>query len=309
LSRKSSPGNRRTRKSVTVKAAWIGGGCVVAAAIITAVLPTMFHGNSSGQNSSGASSASSVSPVAPKTPPLRVLSENPIDVTGNWSFPGRFALPDNAPNQLNTTAITDYLNAHGGYPSRLNIQLVVQNTRSYPIRITDMQVVKSCHPPLQGTLFLNPAQGSEASIEIGFNLDLANPEAKKTYALGPLITASNPDYFAQYTVSINSGAQQVFDIRTITDQYSCTFRYRVTVLDGTHEVHQLIGDGSQPFRISAIAGFAQYSILYVGGDAGIPGDAERYVRVNPKTFAYLSSSQADAEVGDWGRHRDRRPCG
>lgn len=63
MSSKPNPGNRRARKSVTVKAAWIGGGCVVAAAIITAVLPMMLHGNNGNSSGSGSSGASSVSPV------------------------------------------------------------------------------------------------------------------------------------------------------------------------------------------------------------------------------------------------------
>lgn len=47
MGQRPNPGKGRTRKSVTVKAAWIGGGCVVVAAIISAIVPTMLHKDSS----------------------------------------------------------------------------------------------------------------------------------------------------------------------------------------------------------------------------------------------------------------------
>jgi len=47
MSRESNPGNRRTKsKSVTVKAAWIGGGCLIAAAIIGPVVAAVLNGHS-----------------------------------------------------------------------------------------------------------------------------------------------------------------------------------------------------------------------------------------------------------------------
>jgi hypothetical protein len=230
--------------------------------------------------------------VTPKTPPLHVLSENPIELQelGVWSFPGFFVLPKNAPNVNDTAAVVQYMKAHGGYPASSVTQLVVQNTRNYPIRILDMQVVKNCQQPLTGTLFYNPPQGADLSIEVGFDLDSTDPEAKLTR--GPGITASLPDYFSRYTVSISPGAQEVFDIRSVTTKYSCTFRYEVTVLDGQHEVQQLIGDGNQPFRISAVVGtsatipFAKYRLVYIGDDPQVPGSYNKYEKVNGKTFTY-----------------------
>jgi hypothetical protein len=313
MSRKFIPFKRRAKNEpVTIRAARIAGNYGIASAIVGAVVaavlafwlsnpsvPSTSRAPSATHTASvastvhathGVAAAATTPPPAAKTAPLRVLSENPIELAelGVWTFSGIFSLPGNGPDVNDGTAVANYMKAHGGYPVSSVIQLAVQNTRNYPIRILDIQVVKACHQPFTGTLFYNPPQGADPSIEIGLNLDSADPEAK--VARGPNVTES--DYFAQYTVSINPGSQQVFDIRTVTAKYACTFRYRMIVLDGQHEVSQLIGDGDQPFRIGALIGtgatrpFAKYALVYIGDDPSVPGSYGQYEKVDGKTFIY-----------------------
>jgi hypothetical protein len=231
-------------------------------------------------------------------PPLTVVSEDPInlDHAGVWVFPGKVVFASSELKTLNTyppgIATPPFMNllfSLGAYQAQPDTQLVVQNNQAQEIRVLDMSVVKSCQAPLTGTLIYSPDAGADPSIQLGFDLDSADTEAE-TGVTGIEAIARKPDYFAGHTVSIQPRAQQVFDIVTVTSKHSCSFRFMLTLLVGSKKTYQLIGDGSQPFRISAIVGtrdsgttFSAYGVIYAGGVASPTGD-DRFGRVNPKTY-------------------------
>jgi hypothetical protein len=169
------------------------------------------------------------------------------------------------------------------------MQLVVQNNRNYLVRLLDMNVLKACQRPLTGTLFFSPDAGADASVRLGFNLNSSDTDAEA--AKGWDLSNWVPHYFANDTVSIQPGAQQVFDVRAVVSNESCIFRIQATVLDGGKTVYQTIGDGNQPFRITSTASpldnaalkFSDYQVIYAGGIAS-PNLKEEFVRVNPKTY-------------------------
>lgn len=148
-----------------------------------------------------------------------------------------------------------------------------------------MSVIKSCTSPLRGTLFLAPPQAGDFSIRMGFNLDSPEPVALEIH--GNQIPDSAPYYFADYTVSINPGAQQVFDLFAQALNHACTFRYRATILEGKTKVYQVIGDGNEPFRVSGLRNNSAYSVMYAGGIYS-PFEKGQYVRANPKTCCHVS---------------------
>jgi hypothetical protein len=222
-----------------------------------------------------------------------VVSEDPInlnDIGGTWAFPQRLILSSAdlahinslTIREANMPAFANWAFSHGGYAPNTDTQLIVENNRSYPVRIIDMNVAKSCGPPLTGTLLFSPNAGGDADIRLGFNLDSDNTEAYA--ATGWDATAWKPDYFANFTVSVNPGSQQVFNLRTVVSKFSCQFQFKMTVLDGKKKVTELMDDQGQPFRVSAgLPNFSRYSVLYVGGVEN-PAGNDSYVRVNPKTF-------------------------
>jgi hypothetical protein len=230
-------------------------------------------------------------------PPLMVVSERPLDVDelANWSFPSRLAL--SAPQLKRANAIflagatsprvASYFSSLGGYAlGFVQTQVVVQNSRSHLVRIIDMHVIKSCHAPLTGTVFYAPGQAADTIIGLGFDLDSSDTGARivRNHYISP-----TTDYFEKYTISVKPGTQQVFDLQAVTSRYSCTFRYQATILDGEKKVYELIGDGRQPFRISAAADtrtrdfLSRYSVVYAGGPSS-PARNGAFVRVNPKTY-------------------------
>jgi len=114
---------------------------------------------------------------------------------------------------------------------------------------------------------------------MGFNLDSADPTATSIHVEEDSI--AGPEYFSEYTVKIKPGAQQVLDIYALTKKQACVFRYRATILDGSRKVYQTIGNGKQPFRVSAQLPLSRYSIVYVGGIPTSQGTVTPYERVDP----------------------------
>jgi hypothetical protein len=229
--------------------------------------------------------------------PLTVLSESPIhDFGSTWVFPGKYLVTQGQINYLGSTIDHDNIAAYnqwfferGAYATAVDMQLVLQNNRSHLVRILDMNLLKSCQPPLTGTLFFSPDAGADDSIRLGFNLN--SPDTEAEAAAGWDISTWKPDYFDNDTVSIQPGAQQVFNVRAVVSNESCTFRIQATILDGTRAVYQVISDGNQPFRITSTASpfnnttltFSKYQAIYAGGIAS-PNLREEFVRVNPKTY-------------------------
>lgn len=268
---------------------WVGG---VATAVLTGVLvgtlsPLAQYILPPPSSHTSVTPPSSSAPAKPGGGPLTVRSEDPLnpDHTYVWSFAHPLVLSTSQLSSINSKFSHDttgnflrgYLYSLGGYlQSPVETQLVVENNRSHPIRIIDANVIKSCAAPLTGTVFYAQSQGADDSIGLGFDLDSDQTDAK-AQERGE-ISPSSPSYFTGHTVSIQPGAQQVFNMAAVTQFHSCTFQYVFTILDGPAKTYQTIGYGSKSFRISALA--PKYSVDYEGGRTSPLPDGE-FVRVNP----------------------------
>jgi hypothetical protein len=150
-----------------------------------------------------------------------------------------------------------------------------------------MNVVKDCQLPLTGTLFFGAGGAIDTTVGLGFNLDSSDTEAEQAQGTG--VDQWKPGYFVKYTISIQPGAQQVFDLWALTAKYACSYEYQATVLDGSRKVNQIIEDGNEPFRATALRinpqppDLSAYEAVYIGG-AGTKTGA--FVRVDPKTYSF-----------------------
>jgi hypothetical protein len=194
-----------------------------------------------------------------------------------------------APGLGSRPAFTQWFYSHGAFEAGgTSTQLVVQNNRSHPIRIIDMNVIKNCQSPLTGTMFFGAGGAVDDTVGLGFNLDSSDTDAERAQGTG--VGQWQPDYFAKYTISIQPGEQQVFDLWAVTSKHACSYRYQATVLDGERKVNQVIGDGHEPFRATALilgtrSWSADYKAVYLGG-AGTKTGA--FIRVDPVTQKPLS---------------------
>jgi hypothetical protein len=292
---------------------WVGGlGTAVATGVLVNVLtlqaqqatqPSVPTPKSSAKIAPRAafSNRSSGEPSpTPSGPPLTILSEDPLNIGQMvvWVFPTEF-LPNQAqlsyvnslieaPGLGSRPAFDEWFYSHGAYePGGTSTQLVVQNNRPYPIRIIDMNVVKNCRAPLSGTLFFGAGGAVDTTVGLGFNLDSSDTEAELAQGTG--VNQWQPDYFTKYTISIQPGAQQVFDLWASTNKYACSYVYQATILDGSRKVNQNIEDGNEPFRATAIRinprppDLSSYKAVYIGG-AGTKTGA--FIRVNSKTYSF-----------------------
>lgn len=242
-------------------------------------------------NPTGASSRPS-SPLQ-NLRPLKVVSEDPLNVDdiNDWIFPGPLVLSSARLKALNSdflrdpigNAVADYLYSHGGYEVQFtDTQLVVQNNLNIPVSIIDMRIIKSCTAPLKGTFFYAFGQAAVETIQLGFDLDSPDSDARKID--GENLTGSSPYYFAGDTVLIAPSGQQVFNLMARTLNHACTFRYQATVLEGAKKVYQVIGDGAEPFRVTGEYNtYSKYAVIYAGGVYSPKTDG-RFVRVNPQTW-------------------------
>ena len=237
---------------------------------------------------------------APSGPPLTVVSEDPLNIAQMvvWVFPTEY-LPNQAqlnyvsslieaPGLGSRPAFNQWFYSRGAFEAGgTSTQLVIQNNRSYPIRIIDINVMKDCRVPLTGTLFFGAGGAIDATVGLGFNLDSSDTEAE--LARGTGVDQWKPHYFTQYTISIQPGAQQVFDLWTVTAKYACSYEFQATILDGNHKVNQTIEDGNYPFRATALKinlqppDLSSYKAAYIGG-AGTKTGA--FIRVDPKTYSF-----------------------
>jgi len=149
-----------------------------------------------------------------------------------------------------------------------------------------LQVIKSCQPPLNGTLFYSPPAGEEDTIGIGFNLD--NPTSIAQHYKGHELSG---DYFAEHTISLTRGEVQTLQIVAKTTQYYCEFTLKLIVVSGSTKTTETITDDGAPFRVTAIhregrgpGPLSYYQVLYVGGVA--PGAIHgAFTPQNPATYA------------------------
>jgi hypothetical protein len=220
-------------------------------------------------------------------PPLAILSEQPMGILGiGYVLPGSHVLSSAQLGHLNVvknglTGTVSYLSSMGGYSiAPTGTQLVVRNKSSKLVRILGIKAVKeSCQPPLGGTLFSSSSSGADFTINLGFDLD--SPDSEARAIKGSDINPASPNYFNTYTVTIKPGRQQAFNLVATTTNHAWTFTYQVSMLDGNKQMYQLIGNGTQPFRLTSRLPASQiYRVAYIGGP-GSPAPNGAWKRVNP----------------------------
>jgi hypothetical protein len=266
-----NPGNRRTRKSVTVKAAWIGGGCVVAAAIITAVLPMVFHGNSSGSNSSVASSVSPVPAVSssvPDAPLVAVRREMGFsEGCGSWIVPK--APQDVSPPPLGDQWIAknqaiDATNAHlspaeGNITQDVgvtNLDVTVQGPSSVQIILTGIQFViaHKGYGTINGGVVTNACGGPLEARYMVVDLD-NSPANIVTSVRDPFPAPSDepwqgtPVTFPYY---VSETSSEVFKIIAFTHEDVAWYAELFWSVDGKNG-QSIISDGGKPFETAALS--------------------------------------------------------
>jgi hypothetical protein len=157
--------------------------------------------------------------------------------------------------------------------------------------VSDLQVVRRCGPPLDGTLLYSPPAAEGTNIGIGFNLDSQFATAQDYQTNEPL----SGNFFAEHTISLTKGQSEGLLIDAQTTDHYCQFTLRLVVdvvrADyGQAQVVESISNHGQPFAVTAaltgvrnyLPTFSRYAVVYAAGVAS--PDPGHIVRVNPKTW-------------------------
>ena len=277
------PGRTRMRR-VYVWLGSVGGALVIAIA-------TAF-GSGIGQDLV----STAIGHHSPSGPPVRidsVMQEETGNIDGDYVFAQKLVLTSRELRTFNqlgqgSAGPAAWLQSRGVvYPSgSSSVQVVIEGNRDHPVEITGARVVKQCQPPLNGTLFYNPAipAGIAADIGMGFNMD--SPISTAQF-FNPDTGAAYGDFFAGHTISLAHGEVQTLALQYSTGNQYCQFTFTLIVVDGNTTTREIVTNHGQPFRVTALIDkgprrgeFSSYKALYV-----ISGTANSgYVRVDPTTY-------------------------
>ncbi|MFE9659325.1 hypothetical protein [Streptomyces sp. NPDC005955] len=139
---------------------------------------------------------------------------------------------------------------------KLTVRVVFTSRRSQLINVIDItpEIVKR-ERPWSGTLFDAPPQGGSPTMNMMFDLDRPRPLARDAgFDEDRNTLAPGKPFFAQRTISLLGGKQQVVLIRTETKHHYVAFRLKVTYMLGDRTKTTVIDDRGRPFRLTALNG-------------------------------------------------------
>lgn len=181
---------------------------------------------------------------------ITVQTHTPLLNSGFWQFPGNL-IPANA--ALGEDQLTAILNSRSDWTAthQSTVLVTVEGQRSRKVIITGMHVrfLSRVAPAAGGTLLVNPAQGGEDDIQIGFDLDEAVPVARALTDTGAL---SKP-YFDNHNVPLASGDTATFGILLETADWDATYDLVLDEIVDGKLTQQTITNGSQHFHTRGIA--------------------------------------------------------
>jgi hypothetical protein len=270
MSQKSNPGSRRAKKSVTVKAAWIGGGCAVAAAIITVVLPNALRAGSNGPEPSAASPVSpvpSVTSAVSDGPQVAVRREPGVsEGCGSWIVPRApqdVSTLDNSDLEAWVTKnqAIDATNAHFGIPGNpaqniavTDLDVTVQGRSSTQVILTGMQfvIVRRGTATIKGGIVTIACGGPIDARYVVVNLD-SSPASIVASARDPFSAPSGEPWQAtpiRFPYSVTNTNGEVFKILAYTKADVTWYAELFWSVDGKNG-KSIIADSSKPFETAA----------------------------------------------------------
>ncbi|MET8829007.1 hypothetical protein ABZX40_16040 [Streptomyces sp. NPDC004610] len=165
------------------------------------------------------------------------------------------------PNAVTAPAFDEALRAVGGVNlETLTIRTVFTSRRSQQINIVDIQPeILERTAPWSGSLFSAPSQAGAPTMNLMLDMDRPRPQARDAVfdnSTGKM--EPGKPFFAQRTITLRDGKQQVVLVRARTLRHYVSFRLRVTYLLGDDRRTVTVDDKGRPFELTAFSGDADY---------------------------------------------------
>ncbi|GII64525.1 hypothetical protein Skr01_46100 [Sphaerisporangium krabiense] len=169
----------------------------------------------------------------------------------------RWTQEDLGRDRIGLGPLVDGLRAGGAAtPVALNLVLTLKSRRDQVIHVDDVRPVDVRRAaPYAGTFLFVPPQGPGETVKMMFDFDDVDPRARLARPVDA-DTAYEPGgpFFAEKTLTIDGGAEEVLSLKSVTTRDAVTFRVRIDyrVGDGPVE-HLVIDDRGRPFALSPVS--------------------------------------------------------
>ncbi|GII86043.1 hypothetical protein Ssi03_40330 [Sphaerisporangium siamense] len=169
----------------------------------------------------------------------------------------RWTQEDLGRDRIGLGPLIDELRAGGAAnPLALHLVLTLKSRRDQVIHVDDVRPVDVRRAaPYAGTFLFVPPQGPGETVKMMFDFDDVDPRARLARPVDA-DTAYEPGgpFFAEKTLTIDRGAEEVLWIKSVTTRDAVTFRIRIDyrVGDGPVE-HLVVDDRGHPFALSPVS--------------------------------------------------------
>ncbi|MEU6484445.1 hypothetical protein [Streptomyces sp. NPDC046887] len=202
-------------------------------------------------------------PAPSGAPPVLVTSvSGPVsDLPGkDFALPGILRMTDAELGDFNSK-VTQDSDAYDDWRERNKavvtgagtITVALRGNAAEQVQITDVNVIKKCGPPLDGTHFVYRSQGTGDTVALGFDLDAADPYPQlRAHTTGGLKWTER-NYFDEKTLTVKPGELEKLSIGVTTVRHHCSFSLELVVATADGVLTQRIDHAGKPFQLTGPA--------------------------------------------------------
>jgi len=242
--------NPPAQTSLAMKVMWSTSIAVAGAAVFSLVY-FPYHGGTATTGSTSRAGATTASSTAGPALGITVQTRESAVENGAWLFPGKLLTGGTT---LSWDGLAGDLSARSDKVDTYETTtiLTVQGEQSGPVTINGMQIkILSRTPPAPGgTLLVDPPQGEDDIIKIGFDLDEPFPVARDSDLED---SGFGESFFDSHTVKLVDGEVETFGITFQAVTSDVTYDLVLDEVVNGRVTQQVVTNGSQPFHTRGFA--------------------------------------------------------
>ncbi|MGC4804170.1 hypothetical protein [Micromonospora sp. DT233] len=169
------------------------------------------------------------------------------------SFLEKWSLENSAADGYTLDRLAEELRAAGGadVPEQ-TLRLALEGRRNQPIRVSSVKPVNIRRTkPHAGTLLIVPPQDSGNTLEMMFNFDEVEPQARIAESRdGGFEFRPGGPFFQKKTITIKDAVEDVLVIRSVVTRWAVSFDIRIDYYLGDQAKFAIIDNDGHPFSFS-----------------------------------------------------------
>ncbi|GAB3174036.1 hypothetical protein GCM10027059_45710 [Myceligenerans halotolerans] len=235
-----------------------------------------------------------IMPADSDSPPVLIEHVTPLsndDASGSFVLPERLDMSREELQEFskNIASVTKefekwYAEQDAAAIDRAATSVSLRGNADETVRIADIEVIKECREPYNGTYFASGAQGTGRTVGVGFNLDLPKPiphEMVQSEARGAYPLDNN--FFSDRTIELAPDETLTLSLNVWTEAHACSFTFRLIVTTSSGSYWQEIDNQGEPFSITATARADVEEFSLSGYKAAYVSDYGQWSKIDPST--------------------------